>query len=956
MDKPTGTVTFLFTDIEGSTKLSQNFPETLPAALEKHHSILTEAVESNNGFVFRIIGDAFCCAFQNTEDAVKASVDAQIKLNSEDWKDTVIKVRMGIHIGNAEWSGTDYMGYITLARSSRVMSAANGGQILISDNAFEKVKYNITDQISFRDLGERRLKDLIQPMKLYQILSSEIPANFPLLKTLDARPNNLPVQLTNFIGKENEILEIKKTFTATRLLTLTGPGGTGKTRLSMQVAADLIDEFNNGIWIIELAPLTDPALINFKISGALGISEQSGQLASNNGNTEITIINFLKEKELLLILDNCEHLISASAEIAEKLLKSCPKLKIIATSREALRCDGELIHKVKSLAHPEPKVINTPSELTQFEAVRLFIERALAVNPDFRVTNDNAPALAQICYQLDGIPLAIELAAARIKVLNLEKICEKLDDRFKLLTGGKRTALPRQQTLKALIDWSYDLLTDKEKILFQMLSVFSGGWTLEAAEEVCSGEEFDILDTLDLHTHLLDKSLINTTEVSGEIRFHFLESIKQYAKEKLASDGELNRKHLSYFKKIADQSMMHKTGIDQRQWVKIINTETDNVRASINWAVENEPGSACDMVNQLTDYWNIKGNFNEGLQICKKLLDSKLNVTEIQKANTLYNAGIMSNYLGNLSDAEKFSSESLTIFRKIEDKTGIAKCLNVLGVVSATNPSKVNQLRDYYNEALLLAKETNNESVLANVLYNLSFLAIADGNSDLALNYRLEALDLYRKLKDIHQVSMTLSSLAVFEYRRKNFEKALFYNEESLGISYELDDKYLISINLINFGNIYKGQGDFDSAFRLYNESLTILREYGYKSNLIVALMLLGEILIINNEFKKAIELHKESILIGKENANEYFLVTNLYFLGSAYFGLKDLETSLRYFLYVKNLTEGVYNPIAQDNLRIAEERRNKIREIIGNDNFEKIKNEAVKLSKDEIVDSVLKS
>ena len=952
MNKPSGTVAFLFTDIEGSTKLAQNFSEDLHETLEKHNSILNNAVESNNGFVFKTVGDAFCCAFQNTEDAVNAAVDAQKKLNSENWNEAVLKVRMGIHIGNAEWSGKDYMGYVTLARSARIMSVAYGGQIIISDNAFEVAKEKTDAQITYRDLGERRLKDLIQPMKLYQIVTSELPADFPPLKTLDARPNNLPVQLTNFIGRENEIPEVKKALANTRLLTLTGTGGTGKTRLSMQIAADMIDEFANGVWITELAPLTDPALINLKITEALGVNVSGDQ----SGDNESTLFNYLKEKELLLILDNCEHLIHGCAEITEKLLRYCPKLKIIATSREALRCEGEITFKVASLAHPEPKHINTPEELTQFESVRLFIERALAVNSNFRVTNENAPALAQICYQLDGIPLAIELAAARIKILPLEKICEKLDDRFRFLTGGTRTALPRQQTLKALINWSYDLLTEKEKILFQRLSVFSGGWYLEAAEEICSGNGIDIYDIIDLHTHLLDKSLISTTEKSGQMRFHLLESIKQYATEKLDSGEELKKKHLIYFKQIAEQTQIQSNTIDQRQWVKQIDTEVDNVRAAIQRALEIEPESACDIVNHLTDYWNLKGNFREGLQTCRKILDSNLEISEVHRANTFYNAGIMSYYIGNLIDAEKLETEGISLFRKLGENTGISKCLNALGAISATHPSNIEKTKAYYAEALKLAKEANDDSVLANTLYNLSFIAITEGDSELALNYRLESLDLYRKLKNTHQISMSLSSLAVFEYKRMNYEKALYYNQESLAISTELDDKYLISINLINLGNIYKGQKDYVNAYRLYNESMTILREYSYKSNLIVALMYLGEILIIKSEFKKAIDLHKESIQIGNESGNEYFLATNLFHLGSAYFGINDYETSLKYYLFVKTLTDGLFNPISKNDLTIAEERRIKIREILGIEKFESIQNEALKLSKEEIVEFVLSS
>ncbi|MBK7160300.1 MAG: adenylate/guanylate cyclase domain-containing protein [Ignavibacteria bacterium] len=379
MSKPTGIVTFLFTDIEGSTKLAQEFHETLPAALEKHHSILTEAVESNNGFVFKIIGDAFCCAFQNTEHAVKAAVDAQIKLNSEEWKDAVIKVRMGIHIGNAEWNGTDYMGYITLARSSRVMSAANGGQILISDKAYEVVNKNIYDTnqeirighgiISFRDLGERRLKDLIQPVKLYQVISDNLPSDFPPLKTLDARPNNLPIQLSSFIGREKEMKIAKNLLKQSPLLTLIGTGGAGKTRLALQTAADLIDDFTNGVWFVDLAAINDKYLLPQVFLTSLGIAEAAAI------TPEDTLKEYLADKNVLIILDNCEHLIHNCAELTEKLLSSCSGLKIIATSREALNCSGEQTYSIPPLTNPDLNSKVSPEQLIQYESVRLFIER-----------------------------------------------------------------------------------------------------------------------------------------------------------------------------------------------------------------------------------------------------------------------------------------------------------------------------------------------------------------------------------------------------------------------------------------------------------------------------------------------------------------------------------------------------------------------------------------------------
>lgn len=922
--KPTGYVTFLFTDIEGSTKLAQEFPETIHSALERHNSIINDAVESNNGFVFEIVGDAFCCAFENTNDAIKAAIDIQINLNSESWEDAVIKTKIGIHSGNVEWSGSKYMGYITLARTARVMSSAYGGQILISEEAFKIISKDLPNLISFRDLGSRRLKDLIQPMKLYQTVTSGLISDFPPLKTLDARPNNLPIQLTNFIGREKEITEIKRILYDASLLTLLGPGGTGKTRLALQVGADIIDEFNNGVWLVELAPLTDPSLIPLTIARSLKISELPNQ------ETEQTLTDYLKDKELLIILDNCEHLINECANISEKLLQNCPKLKIFATSREALRSDGEKVYKVMSLSHPEPNQKNTPLELSQYEAVRLFIERALAVNTNFRVTNENAPALAQICFQLDGIPLAIELAAARTSVLSVEKICNKLSDRFKLLTGGKRTALPRQQTLKALIDWSYDLLTEKEKTLLQCLSVFSGGWTLEAAEEVCTDEIISKDEIIDMQTTLLDKSLIQSSEVNGAVRFFMLESIKQYAKEVSGTNKELSFKHLNYFKKLADYEQMGLNGTSQTEWVKLIETELDNIRSAIQWATVNEPEEAFSFVNDMTEFWNIKGYFKEALQTLLRVLEIKAPVNRILRAKVLYNAGNMSLGLGNCIDSLKFGNESLLILREANDKLNLGICLNMLGVTYRFNAANEKVTNEYYNEALSIFRELGNQKQIGLTLYNLSFEVHRKGDLELALEYKKEALKICKDMNDTHQTTLTLASLGVFEFRRNNFETAKLYSEESLANAYQMGDKYLITINLVNLGCIYSGLKDYKKALELLQESLTILRECGYRASILVALMYLGEVSRKSGDDEKAIGYYKESIQIGAETGIDYYLGNNYFGLGISYFNLNDFESSLKYFTLMKEMPGNIASLIGKEKLEIAEEYLIKLKEVLG--------------------------
>ena len=462
---PSGTVTFLFTDIEGSTKLAQEHPDEMPALLERHHEILNQAIEAHNGYVFQIIGDEFCAAFHSASDALKAASEAQQALQNELWSPAPIKVRMGIHTGAAQLTDEKlYSGYATLALTQRIMSTGHGGQVLISGTTRELVRDSLPANAELIDLGEKRLKDLLRPEHLYQLNISGLTTTFPPLKTLDTFPNNLPVHLTSFIGRENEIAEVKEALIGAplpegegagrrtervevvrghRLVTLTGSGGTGKTRLSLQVAAELLEKFDHGVWFVELAPLTDPELIPQTILSAIGIKEQPGKPPLE------LLKEYLHERKILLVLDNCEHLISASAHVVNTLLRAAPEIKVLASSREALGVKGEASYPVLSLSLPDIKNPPVIEKLSKYDAVRLFIDRALLVAPHFVLDNDNASRVAQICHRLDGIPLAIELAAARVKVLSVEQISKRLDDRFRLLVGGARTALPRQQTLRA---------------------------------------------------------------------------------------------------------------------------------------------------------------------------------------------------------------------------------------------------------------------------------------------------------------------------------------------------------------------------------------------------------------------------------------------------------------------------------------------------------------------------
>ena len=619
---PSGTITFLFTDIEGSTPLWESQPEAMRQALARHNAVLRQAVEAEHGQIFKIIGDAFQAAFARPAEAARAAVAAQHGLQTAEWGALgPLRVRMGLHVGPAEWQDGDYAVSHTLNRVARIMSAAHGGQVVLSAEMADLVQGDLPAGVSLRDLGQHRMKGMARREHLLQLDAPDLPGEFPPLATLDSIPNNLPVQLTSFIGRELELAEVEGQVASTRLVTLTGSGGTGKTRLSLQAAEQSMPAFPDGAWLVELAPLADPAQVLPALAGVLGLQELPGQTLWG------IVSNYLRAKTSLLVLDNCEHLVEACARLAEDVLRACPRVKILASSREALGVPGETAYRVPSLSLPQG------DDVTRCESARLFIARAQAALSRFAVTPANAPALAQICRRLDGIPLAIELAAARVKALSLEQIAARLDDRFQLLTGGSRTALPRQQTLRALIDWSYSLLSEPERLLCRRLAVFAGGWTLEAAEAVCGdkaegGRLKDELvqpsafrlhpsDVLDLLTRLVDKSLVVMDERGGEARYYQLETIRQYAREKLfeesgtdtplrsqgAGAAALRDRHLAYFVQVAEQAEPHLRGPAPLGCQNRLEADYDNLRAAVEWGLDRDPEAVLQLGGALHFFW-----------------------------------------------------------------------------------------------------------------------------------------------------------------------------------------------------------------------------------------------------------------------------------------------------------------------------------------------------------------
>jgi predicted ATPase/class 3 adenylate cyclase len=583
MSIPSGTVTFLFTDIEGSTKLAREHRTEWERARGRHDASLRSAIEAWHGHVFQVVGDAFCASFHTAEDALQAALESQRTLQSEPWGEVPIKVRMGLNTGSAQaGTGPDgalaYTGYSTLARTQRVMSTAYGEQVLLSNTSAELMLGELPQGVTLRDMKEHRLKGLLNPEHLWQAVTSGVRQDFPALQSLNSIPNNLPLQLTSFIGREKEIAEILRLVEANRLVTLTGSGGVGKTRHALQVGAEILDAFPDGVWFVDLAAITNPELVVHAIAAALGVREDPNQPMLD------VLKDHLASRRTLILLDNCEHLLEPCARCADTILRACPHVKIVASSREALGVTGEVSFQVTSMALPDPQHLPAVEILTQYDSVRLFIERAVSAKPDFVLTSANGPAVAQICARLDGIPLAIELAAARVKGISAEQISTRLDDRFRLLTGGSRTALPRHQTLRAMIEWSHDLLTEPERVVFRRSAAFVGDWSLDAAEAVCQGDPIAPADVLDLLLRLVDRSLVAANERGGQERYRMLESIADFARQKLAESGEedaVRERHLEFFVAFAEAAGPHVEGAEAFIWLNGHRSEYDNLESAL---------------------------------------------------------------------------------------------------------------------------------------------------------------------------------------------------------------------------------------------------------------------------------------------------------------------------------------------------------------------------------------
>lgn len=818
---PTGTITFLFSDIEGSTKKWEKQPEAMRVALAEHDRLLREVFASCAGYVFKTVGDAFCVAFDTAQDALAGALESQRALRNTDWGEIgEIKVRMALHTGAAEHRDSDYFGQ-TLNRVARILSTVHGGQVLISLSTQELLRDHLPPGVQLRHMGEHRLKDLARPEHLYQIIAPELPSEFAGIRSLESVANNLPIQLTNFIGREREMAEVTRLLGSTRLLTLSGMGGTGKTRLSLQVAAEVLDTYPDGVWFVEFATIDDASLVPETVAAALSLRQEPGQSLTT------TLTQFLRERHILLILDNCEHVVAACARLAEQLLRACPRLHILASSREPMGIAGETAWPVPPLSLPEHwrEISASPDaldRLSEYEAVRLFAERATLARPAFQLTNENVPLVAQICWRLDGIPLAIELAAARIRVLTLQQIMERLDDRFHLLTTGSRTAVPRQQTLRSLIDWSHDLLSDPERRLFRRLSVFARGRTLEAIEGVCAGEGLDPFEIIDLLTQLVDKSLVYV-EKSPDLgaRYYILESIWDYANEKLiaADESDLFRiRHLGFFLQFAEDAAPKIRGPEQREWLERIESEEFNIRYALEAAAE-LPGQAPKGLRLLTAtqrFIEVRGLFKEARDVFASLLAHPgAQERDAIRAAALAAAGRLSWVADDMPGCTQYHEEALSIFRELHDPAGTARALADLAFI-VVDRGDIPGARILLDEATALATPMDDPRLHAHVQHIWAVIAAGEGDFEKAFDIDQKNLARYRKAGDIWQGIIIAWSVGVNAAVLGHYDIAHQNLGECLQVGLDLGNRWGASYPLEAFAILAVAQKEYDRAARLY--------------------------------------------------------------------------------------------------------------------------------------------
>lgn len=857
---PGGTITFLFTDIEGSTTRWEHHPEHMRTAVARHDALLHEIMYTHHGVVFKTVGDAFYVAFSSARDALEAAITAQQALAREPWEQEIspLRVRMALHTGEAERRGNDYFGQ-ALNRVARLLSAGHGGQVLLSRAALGQVRDKTALSAAFRDLGMHHLKDIQYPIQIFQLVHPALPADFPPLKTLDLRPHNLPTQLTPCVGRAEEVTALSHLFLKqqVRLVSLLGPGGVGKTRLGLQAATSMAGSFPHGIWFVELATMRSPEEVGPAILQALGLYETGKE----------PILQQLKARlsgQTLLFLDSFEQVSNASALITE-LLAACPQLKILITSRLALELPGEYPYHVSPLALPDPKPSISLEALLEYSAIAFFVQQAQLAKATFRLTRANAPLVVNICTRLDGLPLALELAAARTKLLSLPAMLKRLDRQLQLFTGSEKRHASQQQTLRGTIEWSYNLLNSAEKTLLNQLALFKGGCTFEATEAVWNAPIEADLDLPALLRSLIDKSLLRQQEgQSGEPRLRMMYIVREYVLEQWRTAEELEElggRHATYYLDLAEQIAPTLTGIEQKSALLVLEEEHENMQAALTWYYEHgQIETGLRLAEALGRFWWMHGHVSIGRMWLDRLLASAQVETVSAALHTrgLVIASRMASSQNEYEQAAQLAEQALYVSLQQADRKSTGLAYTAQAEV-AFHRGEYKQAAAFLEQSLAIQRALGDKRAIASLLNNLGNVTREQGNLDQAARLQEESLVLLRQLSDTWATATVLTDLGEIERRRENYKRAGILHEESLKLYRMLGYAEGIATSLVSLGDLARYQEDHVQSEKLYKESLALFRELGDKVGITVCLQGLAELAYLQAQPEHATRLFAQA-------------------------------------------------------------------------------------------------
>jgi predicted ATPase/class 3 adenylate cyclase len=813
---PTGTVTFLFTDIEGSTNLARTLGDRWPSVLEEHHAILRTAIREVGGTCVRTEGDAFFAVFASAVDAIVACAEAQRNLAEHPWPlDGPVRVRMGMHTGEGRQGGGEYVG-LDVHRAARIAAAAHGGQILLSE-ATKTVTETLPPGVVVRDLGAHRLKDFEEPQRIFQLDIPDLPSTFPPIKTLEI-PTNLPVRLTSFVGRDRELARIINVLESARLVTLTGPGGTGKTRLALRAASEILDRFPDGVFFVDLAAITDPALVPSAILTTVGPRGGAGP------RSELERLQIeLRDRDTLLILDNFEQVIEAGAAVAA-ILSAAPRIRVLATSRAPLRLEGEREIPVAPLDLPGAAEPVLSRDLYGFEAVALFAERATAIDPGFTIDEENAGAIGEICRRLDGLPLAIELAASRLRVLSPSAMLERLDRALPLLSGGPRDLPDRQRTLRDAIEWSDRLLPSAVASLFRRLSVFAGGFTIAAAESICGPDgklETGVLEGIEA---LLDASLVRRgAPMAGPDRFEMLQTIREYGLEQLehgADAGEVRRRHAHYFLELAEASEAGFRGPDLERLMGMFHVEHDNLRAALAWALQEDQGDvALRLVAALWRFWHLHGDLASG----RRWADQALALPSAQarsriRAKALLAAGSLAYWQLDERAMSNRYQDALAMFEELDDEAGIAAARYDVAF-SLGIGGRLEEAIEMLRSSRALSEKLGDRGAVADSLFGLALMHRLRGDIAIARETGEEALASHRELGDLFGIVGSLSVVGIAAAQLGDLDTAQAHFLETVAIEEAVGERTGLALSLDNLADLEIRRGNLVRAMRLAGAS-----------------------------------------------------------------------------------------------------------------------------------------